>query len=89
MGDPFILEYGFQLVQTSNNVKRRTVVVRNKMRECARILIEFRRMFPESVDSIATIIGEYVNQTYEELGVSQIGAATALINNDPSGLWNA
>lgn len=63
--DPIILEYGSQLLQTSNNVKKRTVVARNKMRECARILVEFRRN--GSVDSIATIIGEFISRLASRL----------------------
>lgn len=72
IGDPIILEYGMQLVQTSNNLKRRTVVVRNKMRECARILIEFKKIIVKPLDSIATIIGKYQEVTYMSSFVGDI-----------------
>lgn len=57
LSDPIILEYGMRLLQTAKNVKKRTTVARNKMRECARMLIEAKKQIP-TTNSIGTILGK-------------------------------
>ncbi|KAK4875755.1 hypothetical protein RN001_012177 [Aquatica leii] len=56
ISDPIILEYGMRLLQTAKNVNKRIPLARNKMRECARLLIEIKPLLPIPSNDIKTII---------------------------------
>ncbi|KAK5640077.1 hypothetical protein RI129_010888 [Pyrocoelia pectoralis] len=71
VSDPIVLEYGLRLLQTSKNIKKQIPLARNKMRECARLLLEAKKLLPTS--RISTIIDilkpEYIDYLVQSVKI--------------------